>query len=123
MVASNAHAEESAEFHTIDPEDAKTLRKALLDQSELNQLERKLKILGNRTRLNILSFLGERDLCVHDLSALLEMSQSAVSHQLKQLYTEGVLERTKDGRVVYYSLANEEIDSILTNLNTFLKSS
>lgn len=113
--------ESSADYHTIDEADARTLRSALGEDRDLSELEGELKALSNRTRLNILAFLRERDLCVHDLSALLNMSQSAVSHQLKELRNQKLVSRRQEGRVAYYSLADEGLESILDRLRGFIE--
>lgn len=112
--------ESSADFHTIDEADARQLLSAL-EGGDLGALEGKLKVLSNRTRLKILTFLRDRDLCVHDLSALLEMSQSAVSHQLKELRNQKLVTRRREGRVAYYSLADEALESILDHLRGFIE--
>jgi DNA-binding transcriptional ArsR family regulator len=57
--------------------------------------------------MKILLFLSRQELCVHDLTAMLDMSQSAVSHQLAELREHGLVSKRKEGRVVYYSLSDE----------------
>ncbi len=120
MSASETQSTESGQYHTINEKDAGKLKDRQPEPGKLNELEQKMKGLGNGTRLKILSYVSKQDLCVHDLSALLEMSQSAVSHQLKELHTLGILTRRKEGRVVYYSLDAEELKRLSQQLDEYL---
>lgn len=116
---SQSEAETKSGFHTIDPEEADELS-AEADRHDFDELADQLKVLSNPNRLRILTHLRERDLCVHDLSALLDLSQSAVSHQLKELRNQGILDRRKEGRVVYYSLSEDGLDAVRRVINDFL---
>jgi DNA-binding transcriptional ArsR family regulator len=120
MDDSETTTQETNNFHTINESTAKSLLEKQPDETVLDHFEQKLKGIGNITRIRILSFLGERDLCVHDLSTLLGLSQSAVSHQLKQLKNQNFVKRKKDGRVVYYSLNEKELQSLQETLETIL---
>ena len=71
------------------------------------------KIFGDRTRIAILWALSESEMCVCDLCALLDMKQSAVSHQLKLLKQSGIVRYRREGKVVYYSLNDEHIRRVL----------
>ncbi len=66
-----------------------------------------LKALANENRLLILCTLAERERSVTELEELLELSQAAVSQQLARLRLEGLVETRRDGRLIYYSLADE----------------
>lgn len=70
------------------------------------------KALGDPTRVKIIYFLLGKELCVHDLSTLLEMGQSAVSHQLRYLRDLHIVKRRKEGKTVYYSLDDSHIEQI-----------
>lgn len=120
MPPSDHTTEESTDYHTIDESTAGKLLSNRDAPDSVAALVDKIKGVGNTTRLNILGFLSQRDLCVHDLSALLDMSQSAVSHQLKQLKDQGFLNRRKEGRVVYYSLDDAEFKAFLDDLDEFI---
>ena len=72
------------------------------------------KVFGDSTRARILCALSIQEMCVCDLSALLGLSQSAVSHQLRLLKVSRIVKYRKDGRVVYYSLDDEHIRQIFT---------
>ena len=71
------------------------------------------KIFGDRTRISILWALSESEMCVCDLCALLDMKQSAVSHQLKLLKQSRIVKHRREGKVVYYSLNDEHIRRVL----------
>ena len=71
------------------------------------------KQLGDPTRLRILVSLAEHEMCVCDISALLQMSQSAISHQLKSLRLSNLVRSRKEGKAVYYSLADEHVIRLL----------
>ena len=71
------------------------------------------KIFGDTTRVKILYALDKSELCVCDISALLGMSISAVSHQLRTLRESDLVRTERQGKVIYYSLADEHVKSIL----------
>ena len=71
------------------------------------------KIFGDTTRVKILYALDKSELCVCDISALLGMSVSAVSHQLRALRESDLVRTKREGKIVYYSLADEHVKSIL----------
>jgi ArsR family transcriptional regulator len=71
------------------------------------------KIFGDSTRFKILYALDKEKLCVCDISALLKMSTSAVSHQLKVLRDSNLVKTERDGKIVYYSLADDHVKQII----------
>ncbi len=70
------------------------------------------KLFGDPTRTRILFALRHEEMCVCDISALLGMTQSAVSHQLRGLRLGGLVKNRKEGKVVYYSLADDHVITI-----------
>jgi len=78
----------------------------LYDLSEL------FKSLGDQTRLKILFALSRSEMCVCDIAALLEMSQSAISHQLRVLRNVRLVKYHKVGKVVYYTLDDEHVNEL-----------
>ncbi|MEW9698296.1 ArsR/SmtB family transcription factor [Paenibacillus sp. SI8] len=70
------------------------------------------KALGDPTRVKIIYALLQKELCVHDLSIVLEMGQSAISHQLRYLRNLHIVKRRKAGKTVYYSLDDGHIEQI-----------
>lgn len=71
------------------------------------------KVFGDPTRVRILQALRHSELCVCDLSALLSMSQSAISHQLRILRGARLVRNRREGRVIYYSLMDDHVKTIL----------
>ncbi len=71
------------------------------------------KVFGDPTRLKILHLLSTSEMCVCDISHALEMTQSAISHQLKSLKQADLIKNRKEGKVVYYSLDDEHVEAIL----------
>lgn len=71
------------------------------------------KIFGDSTRIRILCALDKAELCVCDMSALLGMTVSAVSHQLKLLRELDLVKTRRDGKIVYYSLSDEHVQKII----------
>ena len=71
------------------------------------------KILGDSTRIKILSALFQSEMCVCDIAALLGMTQLAISHQLRVLKQGRLVKHRKEGKVVYYSLDDDHIKHIV----------
>ena len=71
------------------------------------------KIFGDQTRLRILDALLNKPLCVNEISELLDMTQSAISQQLKNLRASNLVKTEKIGKNVYYSISDEHIKIIL----------
>ena len=71
------------------------------------------KVFGDVTRVKILCVLFQSELCVCDLAEVVGMTQSAVSHQLRILKQMKLVKNRRDGKIVYYSLADAHIQSIL----------
>ncbi len=79
----------------------------LYDLSEL------FKIFGDSTRIRILYALFESELCVCDIAQLLNMTQSAISHQLRLLKQSKLVKSRRDGKTVYYSLADDHVRTVI----------
>ena len=88
------------------------VRGAMPEGREFHQLANLYKMFSDPTRLRILFALSCEDMCVCDLAALLSMSKSAVSHQLKSLRLTNLVKFDKQGKVVYYSLADSHVKDI-----------
>lgn len=80
-----------------------------LSEEIYQRLAETFKTFGDPTRIKIIHALSQTELCVCDLAELLEMSQSAISHQLRVLRNHRLVKYRKEGRVVYYSLDDEHI--------------
>ena len=71
------------------------------------------KTLGDKTRIRILDALLNKPLCVHELSEILNMTQSAISHQLKNLRVSNLVKTEKQGKKVIYSISDEHVEIII----------
>jgi ArsR family transcriptional regulator, lead/cadmium/zinc/bismuth-responsive transcriptional repressor len=84
-------------------------RAASLDSDELRKLSQMFKILADPTRLKILFALEKREMCVCDLAAFLEISESAVSHQLRFLRSVNLVRNRREGTILYYRLVDDHV--------------
>ena len=89
------------------------IRSKMLDDQSFNNLSETFKTLGDGTRVKILYALSKNELCVHDISAVLDMSVSAVSHQLRILRNMKLVRFRKEGKSVIYALDDEHILQLL----------
>ncbi len=80
---------------------------------ELQDLGEFFKVFGDVTRLKILYVLLCSEMCVYDIATLLNMSQSAISHQLRVLKQMDLVKNRREGKIIFYSLADDHIVSIL----------
>ena len=85
----------------------------LPDDETLYDLAELFKIFGDSTRIKILYALFEAELCVCDIAQLLNLSQSAVSHQLRVLKASRLVKPRRDGKTVFYSLADDHVRKII----------
>lgn len=97
----------------INPEIVEKISPDMPDLTELYALSDFFKVMGDSTRIRSLWALEEAELCVNDLAVLLNMTKSAVSHQLKILRTAKLVKAEKQGKNVYYSLIDEHVKVIL----------
>ena len=88
------------------------VKEKLPKEETLYDLAELFKVFGDSTRIKILCALFESEMCVCDLSALLSISQSAISHQLRVLKSARLVKFRRDGKVIYYSLDDEHIKNI-----------
>lgn len=80
---------------------------ALFDLAEL------FKVFGDSTRIRILYLLFESEMCVCDIAQLLGMTQSAISHQLRALKNVRLVKARREGKTVFYSLADDHVKTII----------
>ena len=83
------------------------------DESTMKELADFYKVFGDATRIRILCVLLQQEVCVCDLAAILGMTQSAISHQLRILKQAGLVKFRKEGKTVFYFLADDHVRSIL----------
>ncbi|MBR1813140.1 MAG: winged helix-turn-helix transcriptional regulator [Lachnospiraceae bacterium] len=92
----------------------KVVREKMPSEDELYDLAELFKIFGDSTRIRILFVLLEAEVCVCDLAEALSMTQSAVSHQLRILKASKLVKSRREGKTVYYSLADDHVLSIIS---------
>ncbi len=105
---------ESCITEGIHQEVVQAVHKKIPATVALYELANLLKLFGDNTRVRILWALSESEMCVCDLCALLQMKQPAVLHQLKNLKQSRIVKARRNGKVIYYSLADEHIRQLLT---------
>lgn len=103
------HAAEVCEIVHLHPARVAELKQALIGGDDVTDLAETFRALGDPTRVRILDALSHGELCVCDLAALVAMSQSAVSHQLRLLRNLRLVRPRRDGRMVFYALDDRHI--------------
>ncbi len=96
----------------IDKQAFDKCKKAMLKEKDYDEMSLIFDMFGDSTRLKIMNALFTHELCVSDLANLLEMSTSAISHQLSSLKKTKLVTTRKIGKNVYYSMADEHIENI-----------
>ena len=91
----------------------KIVNTTLPEETELYDLAELFKVFGDSTRIRILFVLFEAEVCVCDLAAALNMTQSAISHQLKILKQSKLVKSRREGKSVFYSLADGHVRTII----------
>ncbi len=89
--------------------DSDTLDANQLDETHAQRTAEMFRVLGDPTRLRVIALLRDSEVCVHTLAEVLEMSQSAISHQLRVLRQMGLVRGRKEGRFVYYTLDDDHV--------------
>ena len=102
------------EENLVHQDAVEQVRGLLPPDETLYDLAELFKIFGDCTRVKILYALLESELCVCDIAKLMEVSQSAVSHQLRVLKASKLVKFRREGKTVYYSLADEHVIRILS---------
>lgn len=97
---------------SIHPEIVKKVAEKLPDVELLYDVAELFKVFGDSTRVRILCALFESEMCVCDIAEVLDMTQSAISHQLRVLKQARLVKYRRDGKTVYYSLADDHIQTI-----------
>ena len=105
--------DEVCEVELIHEETVNKVRSTFPPDEVLFDLSDFYKIFGDTTRVKILYALDKSELCVCDISALLGMSISAVSHQLRTLREANLVKSNRQGKIIYYSLTDQHVKSIL----------
>ena len=112
MVQENTPTCQEEELH---PEAIHRVREKLPQDEVLYDLAELFKIFGDSTRVKILyALLEAEELCVCDIASLMDVTQSAVSHQLRVLKSSKLVKFRKEGKTLYYSLADDHVCRILS---------
>ncbi len=98
----------------VHPDLVKRVREGLPADETLYGLAELFKIFGDATRVKLMYALLESELCVCDLAKLMDVTQSAVSHQLRALKNSKLVKFRREGKTVFYSLAGEHVARILS---------
>ena len=96
----------------IHEETVTLARDRMPPEEDLYNLAELFKVFGDSTRIRILCALDEAEMCVCDIAYLLNMTQSAISHQLRVLKQASLVRSRKDGKIVYYALNDEHVKKI-----------
>ena len=107
------HAESCEQCHHHD-EIVKQVEASIPCEEDMYDLAELFKVFGDTTRIKILSVLRVQEMCVCDIAQTLEMTQSAISHQLRILKQMDLVKNRRDGKTIYYSLADAHIVTILS---------
>jgi ArsR family transcriptional regulator len=105
--------QEICQVNLIHQECVAAAQQQMPPQPTVEQLASVYKLLGEPSRLKIMLSLRSCEMCVCDLAAMLDSTPSAVSHQLKLLRISGLVQSRKQGKMVYYSLAEDSVHQIL----------
>ena len=110
----NKETIEQGEFIDIHEAMVRQVNEKMPAEEMLFDLAELFKIFGDTTRIKILFALLESEMCVFDIASLLHMTQSAISHQLRVLKTNGLVKFRREGKLLFYSLSDSHITSILS---------
>ncbi len=97
----------------VDKNKVRAVRKKLLANGYLYDLTETFKVLGDPTRLKIILALNETEMCGCDLAALLGVTRSAISHQLRLLKNLRLVKFRREGKIAYYSLDDSHISALI----------
>ena len=109
----NEKEQECCEEYEVHENLLEIVKQTMPEEEELNDLAELFKIFGDATRIRILLVLFEAEVCVCDLAETLNMTQSAISHQLRILKQSRLVKSRREGKSIFYSLADEHVRTIV----------
>jgi ArsR family transcriptional regulator len=112
MTSSETTTDALCDVRVVHEEAVGAARSEASEASEIAHLADTFQMLANPTRLRIVEALARRELCVCDLAAVVESSESAVSHHLRQLRQMKLVRYRKEGRMAYYRLDDEHVERV-----------
>lgn len=104
----------TGEANMIHEETVAYVRKKMPDEEPIYEVSELFRVFGDSTRSRIICALGISEMCVGDLAALLTMTQSAISHQLRILKQSRLVRSRREGKIIFYTLADEHIKELFT---------
>ncbi|WMJ78851.1 MULTISPECIES: ArsR/SmtB family transcription factor [unclassified Sedimentibacter] len=102
----------SSDCDVIHADVVEKVRKKMPNENDLYDLSDFFKVLGDSTRVKIIWALDQDEMCVCDIAVLLNMTKSAISHQLKTLRQADLVKFRREGKVIYYSLKDDHVREI-----------
>ena len=99
----------------LDEKKQRDINYYMPEENVLESLANFFSIFADATRIKILSALSVSEMCVNDIANILELNQTTVSHQLKSLKTVGAVKYRRDGKIIFYSIADNVINDCLLN--------
>ena len=107
------HDVECCDFYQVHETVVEAVHGNIPDDDVLYDLAELFKVFGDSTRIKILYVLSEAEMCVCDIAQVLNMTQSAISHQLKILKQSKLVKNRREGKAVFYSLADGNVKTIM----------
>lgn len=104
---------QDSEFMHAQEAAVEEVRRTLPEEETLFQLSELFRVFGDSTRIRILFVLLASEMCVRDIALLLDMSVSAISHQLRVLKAADLVRSRRDGKTVFYALADDHVRTML----------
>ncbi len=106
-------SEMSCDCAAIHEDILQHVRAEIIPEQQMADMAKLFKVFGDSTRMRIMAALNCHEMCVCDIAVLLDMTKSAVSHQLKVLRDNNLVKFQKKGKHAYYSLADDHVREIL----------
>ncbi|UCE05943.1 MAG: winged helix-turn-helix transcriptional regulator [bacterium] len=104
---------EVCKTNVVDFEKVNRVKNQLPDRQGITELSDTFKVLSDPTRLKIVLALATEEMCVCDLAALIDVSVSAISHQLRLLRNMRLVSYRKEGKMVYYRLDDDHVENLI----------
>ena len=109
----NIVEEDGCQVRMVHLDRVNRARKEVIPERELDRLALIYKLLGEPSRLKIAMALRGGEMCVCDLAALLGISESAVSHQIRRLKDLALVKSRREGQILYYALDDHQVDELI----------
>ena len=97
----------------VDHEKVERVRNAILGNQDITELSETFKVLSDPTRLKIVLALSNEEMCVCDLATLVDVTVSAISHQLRLLKNMRLVSYRKEGKMVHYKLDDDHVENLI----------